>query len=129
SGNPVGMINPRFSAFRHAESDFYTAAFAQSVRNLPGIASYARCGTLHLMRDDDKRLKLSRTAENWKWHADHMKIVSADEASDIAGVKIGHDALYLPDSAKIDPASLCAWYAKDVEVRKDVPATSGAVIY
>jgi tRNA 5-methylaminomethyl-2-thiouridine biosynthesis bifunctional protein len=119
SGNPVGMINPRFSAFRNAESDFYTAAFAQAVRSLANVESFQKCGALHLLTDDDKRTKLTRTAENWKWHSGHMRMVEAKEASNIAGVELSHDALYLNDSAKINPSELCQWYVRDVEVRKE----------
>lgn len=119
SGNAVGMINPRFSAFRNAESDFYTASFAQTVRSLKGVESFEQCGALHLLTDEDKRTKLTRTAENWEWHAEHMRVVNAKEASDIAGVEITQDALYLSDSAKVNPSELCQWYARDIEVRKE----------
>lgn len=127
SGNPVGIINPRFSAFRTPESDFYTASFAQTVRTLEGVAEYERCGALHLITDDEKRNKFSRTAENWKWHADHMHLVGAKEASRIAGVALNQEALYLPDSGLVNPKELCAWYAKDTELRKEAPGEGGVI--
>ena len=45
-----------------------------------------------------------------------MRLVSAQEASEIAGVKIDHDALYLPQSGSVSPSQLCAAYARDIEV-------------
>lgn len=128
SGNNVGIINPRFTAFRNADSDFYTAAFAQTVRTFSEMdVDYQGCGSLHLITDEEKDKKLSRTVENWQWHADHMRLVDPAEASGICGVDVGKQALYLPDSARINPAKLCAAYADGVEVRKGT--TKDAMIF
>jgi tRNA 5-methylaminomethyl-2-thiouridine biosynthesis bifunctional protein len=117
SGNPVGLINPRFSAFRTADSDFYTAAFALAARTFPAFhdSGYQKCGALHLITNEDKEQRLTRTAENWGWDHAHIRIVDAQAASDIAGIPIEHHALYLADSARINPAALCRAYAQGVE--------------
>ncbi|PZQ45435.1 MAG: tRNA U-34 5-methylaminomethyl-2-thiouridine biosynthesis protein [Micavibrio aeruginosavorus] len=126
SGNPAGMINPRFTAFRDAQSDFYTAGFALAARTFPSLdCAYTRCGALHLVTDEDKQKRFIRTAENWGWADDHMRYVDAKAASDIAGIDLSQDALYLPDAARINPALLCASYAKDISFGdpvKDAPA-------
>lgn len=116
SGNPIGIINPRFTAFRDAQSDFYTAAFAQTVRSfsqLKGV-DYHHCGSMHLVTDEEKEKRFSRTAENWGWDTAHMQYLSAGEASEIAGTQLGKGALYLPDSAQVNPKALCEAYAKDI---------------
>lgn len=116
SGNPVGILNPRLSAFRTPESDYYTAAFAMAAREFPhlGGVEYDRCGSLHLVTDEEKEKKFSRTLENWEWGDAHMQYLSAPQASNIAGVPLKHDALHLPDAGKINPAKLCAAYAKNI---------------
>ena len=118
SGNPCGIVNPRFTAFRSAESDFYTAAYAQAVRTLPHLndIDYLRCGSLHLLTDDDKRTRLTRTKDNWGWHDDHMQLLDRESASAVAGIDIDKDALFLPDSIRLNPKKLCNAYAKDIEV-------------
>lgn len=128
SGNPVGLLNPRLSSFRTPESDFHTAAFAMAARELPHLADteYERCGSLHLVTDDEKEKKFSRALENWGWHADHMRSLSAEGASGIAGIKLDHAALYLPEGARVNPAKLCTAYSKDVHLaheKRDVDIT------
>lgn len=126
SGNPVGILNPRLSAFRTAESDFYTAAYAMSAREFPHMedVEYERCGSLHFLTDEEKDKKLSRAVENWGWYDAHMRLVVSDEASRIAGVSVEYSALYLPDGGKINPAKLCATYARSLTVTRDVPEGS-----
>lgn len=59
--------------------------------------------------------------ENWQWHDDHMKLLTAEEASEVAGVMLDHEALYLQDSAQLNPASLCASYAGGAEIHPSIP--------
>jgi tRNA 5-methylaminomethyl-2-thiouridine biosynthesis bifunctional protein len=121
SGNPLGLFNPRLSALRDAGSDFYTAAFAQAARRFgPG------CGSLHLLTNEERGKKLRRSAENWGWHADHMRLLSPPEASAVAGVEITCEALYLPDAGAVFPAALCTDYAQGCETRLATPFTPEA---
>lgn len=132
SGNDVGLINPRFTAFRSAESDFYTAGFAQTLRSFSGMkhVAYNPCGALHLITDDDKEKRFTRTAQNWGWNDAHMRIVDAAQASEISGVAVRHAALYLPDAPQISPRALCEKYAQGVPFVKDAAQLPhGAVIY
>ncbi len=120
SGNPVGIINPRFTAFRTPESDFYTAAFAQTVRTLPQLdCDYFKCGSLHLVTDEEKQKRLSRTVENWQWHFDHMRYLSPQETSLQTGVDVKQEALFLPDSAQVNPSKLCTVYAQNISFKKE----------
>lgn len=123
SGNPMGLINPRLSAFRTAQSDFFTAAFAMAARELPLLpdTDYAACGSLHLATDDDKLKKIVRAQENWGWADTHMSFLDAAAASVVAGVSITHPALFLPEGARVNPAKLCAAYTKDARMVTDKP--------
>lgn len=118
SGNDTGLINPRFTAFRDGVSDFYAAAFAQTVRVFSAMddIDYKVCGSIHLVNDEDKRKRFTRTIENWNWHPDHMKYLSAQVASEVAGIAVEHDALYLQQSGQVNPAQLCRAYAAGVEM-------------
>jgi tRNA 5-methylaminomethyl-2-thiouridine biosynthesis bifunctional protein len=130
SGNPVGIINPRLSALRTAESDFYMAAFSQTVRTfavMEGV-DYQQCGALHLINDDEKEKRFTRTAENWGWGTDHMRMLCASEASEIAGVKLNDRALYLSGSAKINPSALCKFYVRDIPLESAVPPKDAIIV-
>jgi len=114
SGNPLGLYNPRFSQFRTAESDFFTSGYAAlAAANAPD----QRCGSLHLLTDDDKRKRLSGMMQNWGWHSDHVQMLDATQASDRACIKLSHDAVWLPDSGYVNPAQLCATYADGIPVQ------------
>lgn len=68
SGNPAGIVNPRLSAQRTPESDFYTAAFAQTLRLFPSLdVEYMPCGSLHLVTDEEKHKRFSQAVEHWGW--------------------------------------------------------------
>lgn len=113
SGNPRGIYNPRLSAQRSAEADFYMSGFALAARSLPAV----KCGSLHLMTDDDKRKRFYACRENWGWHPDHMQILSAADSSALAGVRIAQESLYLPDSGYAVPPDICREWASGAEIR------------
>lgn len=108
SGNEIGLYNPRFSAMRDPQSDFYASAFARIAHGRSGS------GNLHLVTDADKHKRFQAMLDHWHWPDDHMRYLPADEASALAGVKIDHEALYLPDGGALCPAALCRSYARDM---------------
>ncbi len=119
SGNDIGLYNPRFSAFRTPESDYFSAAFSLFLRTVGQFSDvdWNPCGALHLMIDDKKEKRFRQTYENWGWPEQQMRIVSASEASAIAGINIEYDALYLPQSGAVSPRKLCMAYAQGIDVR------------
>lgn len=120
SGNPVGLYNPRFFAYRMAEADFYSAAFAQTVRTLKHFdakVDFHQCGALHLLTDETRRKKLKSAYEHGGWHEDHMSLLDAAATSECAGISLSYDALYLPDAGYVCPEKLCQHYADDIELR------------
>lgn len=147
SGNDVGLYNPRLSAHRTPESDFYVSAFAQAIRTFSHLChsdrpegveesglvdgkarslGFARddknlidwnpCGALHLIVDEKKQKRFPQTHEQWGWPEDRMRLLGSVEASEVAGVEVKHDALYLPDSGCVSPRKLCERYAEGVDV-------------
>ncbi len=112
SGNALGLYNPRLSA----EKTIYTDAFEMALdvfANLKNIG-WKQCGSLHLIADDKKEKRFAECVKNLGW-AD-MEILDAHKASDIAGVEIDKDALWLPRSGVVSPKKLCEAYANDIEI-------------
>lgn len=118
SGNDVGLYNPRFSAEFRAEAQFYSAAYFTVLGTFKNLANidYKPCGALHLMNDEKKAKRFSKTVESWGWGEDDLRIVGALEASDISGIEITQDALYVERSGIVSPRKLCAAYANGVDV-------------
>lgn len=126
SGNPSGLFNPRLSAQRTADSDFYTAGWASAVRTLAEIQARTdigleACGSLHLATDEDKGKKLHGAAARWGWHADHMTFCDAGDAATRCGLPVTAEGLLLPDAGVVSPARLCAAYADGVEIHLNTP--------
>ncbi|HEY8191681.1 MAG TPA: FAD-dependent 5-carboxymethylaminomethyl-2-thiouridine(34) oxidoreductase MnmC, partial [Alphaproteobacteria bacterium] len=122
SGNNLGLINPRLSALRTAESDFYAASFAQAARTLRELQrgydiEFNPCGSLHLLTDAEKEKRLRAADAQWGWHKNHMHLLDIEAASQRAGITMPQGALILPDAGTVNPAQLCAAYADGVETR------------
>ncbi len=127
SGNTRGLYNPRLSAFRSAESDFTSAAFALALRTFPDLKDigWNRCGSLHLITDDKRRQRFTQTAQNWNWPEENLRIVTSAEASKIAGIELTRDALWMPDAGTISPRKLCERYAEGVKIHYNTPLPPG----
>jgi tRNA 5-methylaminomethyl-2-thiouridine biosynthesis bifunctional protein len=119
SGNMTGICNPRLSANKTAEADFYMCGFAQAYRLYSDLSDndYTSCGTLHLVTNDFRRKRFQSLIKTWGWNEDHLRWVDAADASELSGVKIEHEALFLPESGVISPKKLCEAYAKDIDIR------------
>ena len=128
SGNSTGIMNPKLTVQRGAQSDYYTAAFAYARRYLPTLNP---CGSLHLQMDEDKARKFDGYISNLGWHADHMKMLNADEASDVAGVKLDQPCLFYPDAGFANPRAIVETLLKDIPVhlntRVEMPEADAVV--
>lgn len=130
SGNSVGLYNPRFTAGRGPEQEFYASAFFEALKlfeALPDIG-WNPCGALHLVNDDKKAKRFPQTVQSWGWHADEMRMLSAAEASEVAGVALEFPALYLARSGTVSPRKLCEAYAQGVEVHLNHPVADLSTI-
>ncbi|MFN3701022.1 MAG: FAD-dependent 5-carboxymethylaminomethyl-2-thiouridine(34) oxidoreductase MnmC [Alphaproteobacteria bacterium] len=124
SGNPTGLVNPRFSAHKTPESEYYAQGFKALTQELTAIAQtpqgqavgWRPCGALHLMVDGKRQKRFPQTVQNWGWRDEDLRCVDAAEASAIAGIPLAYDALYVRESGFLNPAALCRYYAHDVEV-------------
>ncbi len=123
SGNFSGLYNPRLSALRGPESDFYAAAYSLALRTFSQLPDIDWCpnGVLHLMDNKKKEERFRKTVQNWNWSPDHMRLVSVKEASEIAGIKLEHEALYLPQGGSVAPQKLCEAYMQNIELQLNTP--------
>lgn len=131
SGNTAGIYNPRFSALRGPEAKFYAPAYAQAARTIDDIAAIGeigagRTGTLHLINSDEKKKRFDAMRGSWMWHEDHMRLLDAKTAGDLAGVDVPCAGLYLPDSGYVSPRLLCSAYAQGIKTEQREVTDTGA---
>lgn len=109
SGNPIGLLMPRISLDDSVESQFYSAAFFKTIRELRILnhknseCIWRESGILQLA--SSKRIK--RQINNLKCDPDFAQAVSAEYATQIAGIEIQNDALYFPMAGSLNPLALC----------------------
>lgn len=108
SGNPLAMLYPRLSGDADS-SQFTLAAYLHSIAlyKTLGLAdtNFNTCGMLQLGFNARELARIQKAAALYP--ASTIRYVSKHEASRIAGIDIGHDALYLPEAAWVKPQSLC----------------------
>ncbi len=118
SGNSLGLYNPRLSAHRNEQSDYFVAAFSLALQSFPHLKDidWNPCGALHLAVDEKRDKKFAQTIRNWGWEPEHMQLLDVDGASEVAGIALQYGGLYLPDAGVVSPWKLCRAYAEGVEV-------------
>jgi len=109
SGNPQAMLYPRLSgddeASRFAlDSYLYSLKFFKSLNLNP--ADINICGMLQLGFNPRELARIQKVAAQ-NHDENILKYVSSEEASELAGVALPHDALYFPDAAWVNPQQLC----------------------
>lgn len=121
SGNERGLFNPRFTAQRGNESDFYSSAFQQTIRLFECLGTqhdigYECSGSLHLIQDDAKRKRMEGFLSTWDWHADHAQLLDADAAREMCGAPVKYGGIYLPDAGLVSPYRVVQALAEDTIV-------------
>jgi len=111
SGNPSGIVTPRLSADETADSLFYAEAYRYALQEFKALAGsgvgYNGCGVLRLPRDAQEQRRFDTMMRRSTLPQSSLRLVTSAEASEIAGIKINSEALYLPLSGELRPASLC----------------------
>lgn len=109
SGNPLAMLYPRLSG-NDASSAFALAAYLYSLQLYKSLnlspADFDCCGMLQLGFNAKESTRIKRVASQG-YPKNILQHVSKNQASQIAGIAVEHDALYFPDAAWIHPRRLC----------------------
>lgn len=121
SGNSIGLCNPRITFNRGHEADFYSSAFSNAHKLFKKISGhydigFHGCGNLHTVTDNQKEKRFQGFVGNWGWHPDHAHILNPDLSSDIAGIKLNHSNLYLPDAGMVSPKKLTDFLANSASL-------------
>ena len=108
SGNPQGLVMPKFNLQASRDNDFYNTAFLYAIARLnqltkQGFKDWQQSGILKLVRTKRQAGQLAdmNSIEGF------VKALSAAEASQIAGLDLQDAALWFPSAGYCSPASLC----------------------
>ncbi len=112
SGNPVGVFRPLVSRDDNRASRLTRAAFLHDLRawaRLSGV-EWARCGVLHLAKDDAAAAKQRQALADTAPPAEFARWVELDEARALANWPVEAPGVFYPAAGWVVPASLCrAW--------------------
>jgi tRNA 5-methylaminomethyl-2-thiouridine biosynthesis bifunctional protein len=110
SGNPVGMLYPKFNTGGSVLSTMASHGFAFTLallKQLPHSTTiYQLCGQIQLafnQHEQEKQLKLLGSA----YQHPAFQLLSATEASIKANINLQVGGLYLPESGWVKPQSFC----------------------
>ncbi len=110
SGNPVGMLYPKFSTGPSVLSTIAKHGFTYTLSLLKELSvtqeMYDLCGQIQLastLREKDKQSKLlaKQNRENY------FQLLTAKEASKIANIALNHGGLYIAESGWVKPQLFC----------------------
>lgn len=131
SGNDVGLYNPRITAEHDKIGQFYSSAFTEALKVFEKYnqnIDWNPCGALHLMTDATKEKRFRKMFQNWPNSVIDLRVLSAADASEIAGVRVLNNCLYIEKSGKISPKKLCHEYVKGVEVHLNHPVSDVSLL-
>jgi tRNA 5-methylaminomethyl-2-thiouridine biosynthesis bifunctional protein len=109
SGNPIAMLYPRLSG-ENTASQFALASFLYSLSHYQSLAlsqsNFNRCGMLQLGFNARELARIQKVASTTPKEIAHL--LTAEKASQLAGIPIQHQALYFPQAAWVDTKALCS---------------------
>ena len=122
SGNYTGLIQPRLTAADSLEGRFNAASFLFAARHYDRIHEaqevwHPNRGVMQLARRPEDLDRFNRLIQEARLPADQMSLLEASVASEIAGIRINHPALYFPKAGALHPRNLVPLLAEGLEIR------------
>ena len=106
SGNPLAMLYPKLSAKPSKQSALALQGFVLTLnllQNLPNHAYFfGACGQIQLAFDARETARQQQISQQ-----NNVQLLSAEQASEIAGIGLNIGGLYLPQAGWVRPAALC----------------------
>jgi len=110
SGNAQGVLYAKLASDMNLHSQFYLAGYLYSLQMLrqllPDKQDWDDCGVLQLATNDDEQLRQqSFIAQNPMPSV--IECVTAEQASQLAGVELSYGGLYFTKGGWVHPKALC----------------------
>ena len=114
SGNLAGVLRPLPSIDDNRMSRLTRAGSLFAWRHIQGLQARGfalraeACGVLHLARDRGQEAKMRAVVDSLALPPGHLRLVSAAEATTIAGCAVASGGWWFAGSGWVQPPSLCA---------------------
>lgn len=115
SGNPQAVLQPRLAANRDSQSRFYLHALLYAYRQFTAIQqqqeiNWHPCGVLRLPQQ--RRKGLGKLLEHpGEYYSERvLSRLSRQQASELAGLPVSGEALWIPYGGWLEPTRLCQAY-------------------
>ena len=106
SGNPIAMLYPKLSAKPSMQSALALQGFEFTLHLLNQLPNYSdffdACGQIQLAFDARESARQQLIAQQINY-----SLLTADDASQVAGITLSLGGLYLPHAGWVRPAALC----------------------
>lgn len=125
SGNDQGVLYNKISAEPSIQSDFYTASYLYACRQLnalfapegPDSNNWQACGVLQLAMSENEYQRQRNILANNPLPRELAYPVTAEQASDLAGITLNSSALFFPGGGWANPQALCQRYVELPNIR------------
>ena len=113
SGNPLAMLYPKLSFKPSLQSLLASHSFDFTLRLLHSLPNHSQffnaCGQIQLAHSDAESAKQDalRQEEYWHKNSHFFRLVNSVEASEIAGITLKMEGIFLPQAGWVNPRLLC----------------------
>lgn len=123
SGNRLGLVKPRLTQ----EGWFNVRTYLHALYyydHLDVTPWQGARGLFQMEQDTADRLKLKLLAEKEILPPDHMRLVTAQEASALIGVSVPRGGLWFTKAGYVEPSALCQALSADMQTRFSTDITA-----
>ncbi|WP_028768365.1 FAD-dependent 5-carboxymethylaminomethyl-2-thiouridine(34) oxidoreductase MnmC [Shewanella fidelis] len=129
SGNRQGAIYPLLTPDNNTLSQYFQQAYLFSLQRLKTLASqghsidYELCGVVHTGHDERSRKRVAKIIDSYNWQPLIAKKITAEQASEIASVKINDSGILYPLGGWVSPQDFTQAAFKQAQAISDVRLT------
>ena len=119
SGNPLGVLYPRLTGGETALNTLALQGFLYTLGLLNHIKiddeNYQQCGVLQLAFNERERKRIASVVNEYPELVHEVKKITATELS---GISINHDGMFIPQAGWLNPAAFCEALTKHTNIQK-----------
>ena len=119
SGNPLGVLYPRLTGGETALNTLALQGFLYTLGLLNNIKlnddDYQACGVLQLAFNERE---CKRIAAVIKEYPELVQYISKQKSSELSGIFVAHDGMFIPQAGWLNPASFCEALTQHPNIKK-----------
>lgn len=117
SQNPLAVLSPRINRLDDPQSRVHVRSFEYASRLYRAGDGFAPVGVLRLAVDAELTDRLEKGLSQGPLRHGPSRAVTAEEASERAGLQLAHSGVWLPEGGLVDPSRLLPVLAQGAEFR------------